>query len=196
MKICPKCGAAQGTPELDCRQCAALAIRKGPRCLAIMQNQWLKDPATQYRALEDAEKRRGIEFRTKMWRRMIQYALFAGCQSGRVLKRHLGEELCEEMVWDEASKIITDNPKECPPADLDHIRRTLEDVKPDVVITFGRIASDGVDAVLDPGLESRRTFRGRKLTLIQSPHPAARGGIQQESVREACAAFRAVIGRY
>lgn len=156
--------------------------------LAIMQNQWLARPEDHEAALADVAKRRGSEGREKFRRRFIHRALFSGCISGRVLKKHLGA-MCDSIIWEEASRVVTATPRECPPADHGHIFATMESLRPDIVITFGKVAGNAVDAILAPGFSYRRKFIDRELSFIQSPHPAARGPAMQESVREACVAL-------
>jgi len=156
--------------------------------LAIMQNMWLTRPEDHEAALAHAEELRGAEGREKFRRRFIHRALFAGCLSGRVLKKHLGT-LCDSIIWEEASRVVTNSASACPPADLGHLWATINETKPDIVITFGKIASDAVDSLLSPAFSFERKFLDRAVSFIQSPHPAARGAAMQESVREACAAL-------
>lgn len=156
--------------------------------LALMQNQWLKDAAYHQRRF-DAMRAEDIAKWRKVWRRTVAMALFAGCHSGRVLKKHLGE-LTGEIIWEESTRIITAKPSDCPPADLAHVRETLEDVQPDVVITFGLTARQALNAVM---AAEKIPYA---FNTINSPHPAARGAGQQESVREACVALLNRVGRY
>jgi hypothetical protein len=123
------------------------------RLLAVLQNQWFHDP----------EKVRAILARTpQARRRLIHYSLFAGCRTGRVLKDVFGEERCRTIVWEEASPEIGGKASSCFPADQAHLRAVLDDVKPDLVLAFGRIAGNAL-AELVPGAK-----------LILGPHPTAR----------------------
>jgi hypothetical protein len=120
------------------------------RLLAVLQNQWFHDP----------EKVRAILARTpQARRRLIHYSLFAGCRTGRVLKDVFGEERCRTIVWEEASPEIGGKASSCFPADQAHLRAVLDDVKPDLVLAFGRIAGNAL-AELVPGAK-----------LILGPHP-------------------------
>jgi hypothetical protein len=47
------------------------------------------------------------------------------------------------IVWEEASRVITGSPTEAPPPDVDHIVKVIEELKPAIVLTFGRIATNG-----------------------------------------------------
>jgi len=121
--------------------------------LAFLQNMWVRDPA-RVRALIE---RYGESYR----RRLIAYALFAGCASGRNLKTAFGEELCRLITWEEASREVTGHPGARPRADPVHIAASLKEHEPDIVICFGRIAGDAVAPL----------WTGK---LILAPHPAAR----------------------
>lgn len=121
--------------------------------LAVLQNMWVKDP----------ERVKALLARTpQARRRLIHYSLFAGCRTGRVLKSVFGEDRCREIVWEESTTEIAGNPKDVFPPDATHLRAALEDVKPDVVLAFGRIAA-GVLELLVPGEK-----------LVVGPHPTAR----------------------
>lgn len=128
--------------------------------LAFMQNQWVRDPEQLKRILA----RHDAAFR----RRMIAKLLFAGCVSGRRLKTAFGD-FTNKIVWEEASPVITGSPSEAPPADVGHIAATIEELKPDIVLTFGRIATNGVLKALS-ALEGRHRF-----TVMSAPHPTSRG---------------------
>ena len=120
--------------------------------LAVMQNQWFRDPES---------VRRIMARRPQMRRQLIARFLFAGCRSGRVLKRAFGARI-NEIVWEEASPEIGGKPSDCFRADLAHLRAVLDDVKPDIVIGFGKIACDALVGLV-PGDK-----------LLIAPHPTAR----------------------
>lgn len=164
------------------------------KALAIMQNQWLHN-AAYHQTRQDAMRANNEPLWWHVRERAVPFALFRGCKSGQVLKRHLGD-VTEEIIWEEASTRIGATASSCPPADPAHIRAILDKYVPPIVITFGKIASEAVNAVLDPGFDSRRTYKDHALTFIQAPHPAARNPDLQESVREACVALLNAIGRY
>lgn len=120
--------------------------------VAFLQNQWLKNPDSA-RALIEKHGDKGRD-------RLTKYALFAGCVSGRRIKAAFGD-LIDGISWHEASPVITATPRACPPADLGHIMRSIDRLRPDVIIAFGKIASDAL----------RIVWKG---PLIVGPHPAAR----------------------
>jgi hypothetical protein len=121
--------------------------------LAVLQNMWVNDPEKVRRILERTPQAR---------RRMIAYSLFAGCRTGRVLKQVFGEDCPRRFVWDESTREIAGNPREVFPADLSHLRAVLEELKPDVVLAFGRIASDALTGLVPTD------------KLLIGPHPTAR----------------------
>jgi hypothetical protein len=124
------------------------------KIVAFLQNQWFKDPERVKRLIAQ----HGDEYR----RRLITYALFLGCKTGRVLRSVFGD-LCDEVLWEESSKEISGNPSEVFPPDLIHIKSVLVMEEPDIVIAFGKIACQAVQ----PLVEAER--------YIAAPHPAARG---------------------
>jgi hypothetical protein len=123
------------------------------KVLAVMQNQWFRDPEAVRRIVE----------RRPQWRRqLIARFLFAGCKSGRVLKAAFGERI-NEIVWEEASREIGGESSACFPADIAHLRATLDEVKPDIVLGFGKVACDALAGLVDGH------------DLVVGPHPVARG---------------------
>ena len=140
--------------------------------LAFMQNMWVRDPARVHALIE----RCGENYR----RRLIAYALFAGCASGRNLKATFGEELCRRITWEEASREVAGSPGARPRADLVHIAAALKEYKPDIVICFGRIAGDAVAPL----------WNGK---LIMSPHPTARQPDTMTRLRQAASELQEML---
>jgi hypothetical protein len=128
--------------------------------LAVLQNQWFKNP-DRVRAMI---ARQPADQREKMRRRLIASALFMGCRSGLNLRRVFGGEWCERIVWEEASREIGGQASAVFPADPAHLSAVLAELNPRIVLAFGRIAGDALAPLCN----------GR--ILILAPHPAARGG--------------------
>jgi hypothetical protein len=121
------------------------------KILAFLQNQWVNEP----------EKVAAMIARNPKTRpRIIKYALFQS-HTGHRLKQVFGDE-CIEWEWDNASPQIGGHSSSCFPADPEHIKAVLEEHRPDVVLTFGKVASDAL----------KKTCNSFK--LIVGPHPAAR----------------------
>lgn len=121
--------------------------------LAVLQNMWVNDP----------EKVRALIARTPaVRRRLICYSLFAGCRTGRVLKQVFGDDCPRRFVWEESTTEIAGNPRQTFPPDMVHLARTINELAPDVVLAFGKIASDAL----------RKLVPSEK--LITGPHPTAR----------------------
>jgi hypothetical protein len=104
----------------------------------------------------------------------------------RVYARHAGD-------WDRRAKLNAAYKKAGKssgafPADPQHIRTIIEHHKPDVVLTFGRIAANGLLSALRI-LDSAKTTR---FAVIGGPHPAAR----HATVCAELAAMAAELRRY
>lgn len=156
------------------------------KIMAIMQNQWLDKAEQRQRTNERIREEKGEEYYFKLRDRQIAYALFAGCLSGKILKQHLGD-LVDEISWQEASPVIGSKASDNFPPDIHHIGSTIARIVPDVVITFGRNASDGVRIAIISGGLLPHTFQ-----VIESPHPAARHPEDRAKVKEACRKLKAL----
>jgi hypothetical protein len=122
------------------------------KILAFLQNQWFKNP----------ERAAAIYARRPELRRKLNARfLFAGCLTGRRLRMSLGDDLCREIEWEEVSKEVAGESSGAFPPDPKHVAAVLEEVKPDVVLLFGKIAEEIEHMV--------------PCKVIKAPHPAARG---------------------
>jgi len=128
------------------------------KIVAFMQNMWLKNPDSFHRNMAGIKD---VAEKEKYRRRIIHYALFAGCLTGRRLKYAFEEDVCRRIIWEESTREIASDPRKIFPAQPEHIKAVLEIEKPDVVITFGKIASNALAPL----------WKGRIVTCI---HPAAR----------------------
>lgn len=149
------------------------------RILAILQNQWVKNPERVRAAI--AASKDPVAYR----RRFNAYALFAGCMTGRRLRKEFGD-LCDTIVWEEASPEIGGHAASSFPADLDHIRASIADVKPRIVIGFGKIASDALN-IIGPSLDLPDVF------MIHCQHPTARGASSLPSLANAASLLRDLL---
>lgn len=118
-----------------------------------MQNMWVRDP----HRLRNAIERNGEAYR----RRVIHYALFAGCLSGRRIKAAFGD-MTDIIKWDEVSREISGHASFKPTPDIEHVKDTIAEYKPQIILAFGAMAREAV------------ILTGWKGTLISLPHPAAR----------------------
>jgi hypothetical protein len=91
----------------------------------------------------------------------VRRFLFGGCRTGRRLQAAFGS-MIDSIHWDESTPQIAGDTKTIFPADIEHMRRIVGEFKPRVVLTFGRIAGDAVEAA----------WAG---PVIKCPHPTARG---------------------
>lgn len=122
--------------------------------VAFLQNMWVRDPAAVHRGI--------AKYGERYWRKVMIYALFAGCLTGRRLKTALGDEMCKRIHWEEVSREISDKPSFVPTPDPEHIRNVLFNENPTIVLCFGKIAAEAVTNEITRG------------TVIVAPHPAAR----------------------
>lgn len=126
--------------------------------LAFMQNQWFREP----------ERVRQLFMRLPDKRNeLIRRLLFSGCLSGRHLQSWLGMELCERIIWEEASLEIGGFSASRYDADLNHMKSTILKFEPTIILCFGKVASDGVKRLLDGDVCNVHT-------ILFLPHPASR----------------------
>lgn len=122
--------------------------------VAFLQNAYFKDPERVRKSIEKF----GDEYRS----RLLTYALFAGCVTGRRIKSAFGQEAIDKIIWEESTREIAGDTKTIFPPDAGHIASVLLRYNPTMVITFGKIAYAAVKPLVN----------GR--SLLQLPHPAAR----------------------
>lgn len=96
------------------------------------------------------------------WPRQSWLAALWRSRSGQRLKLMLCDEI--DFHFDNATPIVCENPKDVIPPDIEHIRTVLKEQKPDVIITFGVHAAEGVKAV-------RNEF---SIPILFLPHPTYR----------------------
>jgi hypothetical protein len=152
------------------------------KVLAILQNQWFNDPVGAERVY--ARHAGDWDRRAKL---NAAY-LFFGCLTGKRILAAFGEDMRFKIIWEEASPKKAGKSSGAFPADPQHIRTIIEHHKPDVVLTFGRIAANGLLSALRI-LDSAKTTR---FAVIGGPHPAAR----HATVCAELAAMAAELRRY
>lgn len=142
------------------------------KILAFLQNQWFRDPA-RVKKIYDA--------RPTKRRELNRAFLFAGCLTGRRLRTAFGADLCRQIVWEEISPQVGSKSHHAFPPDHEHIKRVIEEEKPDYILVFGRIAESGVA----PHAVGR--------TYMICPHPAARDADVPERLKTAADHLRDII---
>jgi hypothetical protein len=150
------------------------------RIVAFLQNQWLNN-AEQHERVLTHYKATDIEHYWKLRRRMIPFALFRGCLTGRRIKAAFGESLCDEIVWEEASPKIASKSSGAFPADVGHMQSVIVRETPDVVLCFGLIAQSGFRQLLNRPM------------MIPAPHPAARHAAVKRELQNASATLRKLL---
>ena len=125
--------------------------------LAILQNQWFRDPERVRGFIAAADD--PADYR----RRFLSRALFAGCLTGRRLRAAFGADLCREIIWEEASPEIGGHSSSVFPADRAHVAEVIRLHLPDIILAFGKVAQNGLAGL----------FPAER--IIAASHPAARG---------------------
>jgi hypothetical protein len=130
-----------------------------PIVLGILQNQWFYDSARIRAMIQSANEPE------RMRRKLVDFYLFRGCKTGRMLRHCFGDSWCDRILWENASKEIGDFSSDVFPADLDHLARRIIDEAPDVVIGFGKIACGALDMLVNDF---------PRIYYLRAPHPASR----------------------
>lgn len=116
------------------------------KTLGLMQNQWLH-PANAHRFERACESYAGKPIYWKYREMVIRMALFAGCKSGRRLKMAFGEDVCEQIHWEEASPKVGTYASAVFPPDGEHIQNIINLIQPKIIIAFGKVALQGLQLV-------------------------------------------------
>lgn len=134
------------------------------KIVAFLQNQWFKNPALMQRILLEQFKGDREKF--------VATYLFYGCVTGQRLRAALGEDLCDQIVWENASPVIGGEASAKFVADRSHVKRVIEKHEPTHVIGFGKVACDILDEIrtIHQSLHSENV----PWKFIRAPHPAAR----------------------
>lgn len=123
-----------------------------PIILGLLQNQWVREPGRVKAALDRRSPEQG--------RKLLSLLLFQS-HSGKRLKAAFGE-WTQRIIWENASSVIGSQSTANPAPDLDHVRRMLAEIKPAIVLAFGKRAATAMAHVTYDGV------------LICGPHPAVR----------------------
>ena len=143
------------------------------KTVAFLQNQWFKDPERAKKLLERYEK---FVFTDGDGReRFLRDMLFLGCLTGKRLLAAFTWDVCAEIIWEEASRDIGGKSSSRFKADVSHIESVLRKHQPGAILIFGKVASDGFQAM--GGLHSFLHIKEwkDKVQVCVGPHPAARG---------------------
>src|SRR5687768_9061735 len=138
---------------------------------------WFKDPVRM------AELRGGA-FKGDR-EKFIRTWLFSSCQTGTRLRRAFGEDLCDEIVWEETSRKMGGYSASAYPAEPEHMLAVIKRHNPDLVITFGKVAQRG--------LAEAYGMIAIPFNLIEAPHPAARHKTVFQELDAAAARVREIM---
>lgn len=128
------------------------------KIVAFLQNMWFRDPERMKKIFVD-------QFHSDR-EHFIRTWLFWSCLTGKRLRSIFGEDLCDEIIWEEQSPEIGGKSSASFPADYSHIRRVLTKHQPQIVIAFGVKAKQALCKIKT---EDRANWE-----FLSAPHPAAR----------------------
>lgn len=118
--------------------------------LALLQNQWFKDPARWERLMSSPRRRE-----------YLRNALFYTCLTG---KRLLAAGFDPDaIIWENVHPKIGSKPSDCFGVLQSHVNQIYHEVQPDIILRFGKVAQS---------CELPANFRFDY--VIDGPHPAAR----------------------
>ena len=127
--------------------------------VAFLQNQWFRSPEKIRRIYEKHPGRR---------QQLIKGFLFMGCLTGRRLKAAFGDGV-EQIIWEEVSTEIGGKSSSKFRADPEHIESVIQKFKPNIVLTFGSIATKAIQ-----DFEGSMFSRSVIFQWCAGPHPTAR----------------------
>lgn len=138
------------------------------KIVAFLQNQWFKQPDRIKAQIAEAPARHPHKFRShadaREW--FLSAYLFMGCVTGKRLRAAFGEELCNQITWEEQSPEIGGKASSAFPPDFEHIRGVLARHSPTHVIALGSLAAGALTKI---HCDDKVSWK-----LICGPHPAAR----------------------
>lgn len=134
------------------------------KTLAFLQNAWWK-PGTDERHIKLYETDQNFHRR-----------VLAMSATGRALRRALGADIYDQVVWDNASLEHGATRDAAFKPDWLHMLRATARLRPDLVLLFGRQAIAGWDIVI--GMADENVWVTR-IKVLSAPHPMARGSAKR-----------------
>lgn len=163
-----------------------------PVVMGLLQNQWFKDPERIPHIMKLYEEHKDT-LDCPPRNRFIRDMLFLSCLSGRRIRQAFTWDVCADIIWEEVSPKISNNPSSCFPPDEQHILTALETIKPDIIITFGKVALEGIKL---PGVLDYIEEIKQPVNLIVTCHPAARHAGVMEELKQAADKLQEWIQEY
>jgi hypothetical protein len=149
--------------------------------VAFLQNAWFKDPS----GVAKIYASHGPDLDRRV--RLNEAYLFFGGLTGRNLRIALGEDLCDKIVWENASPKFGGKSSDRFPPDPEHIRKVLDHFKPKAVLVLGAEAARGV-------ADTRKLFDGSgawtDFVIVTGPHPAGRAPDVMDRLRKCAEKLR------
>lgn len=170
------------------------------RGLAILQNQWFKRP----------DRVRSIYARHPGHRERINRDfLFMGCLTGRRLVAAFGDDIIEQIAFENASPKIGGCSSSRFDGDAGHVDRVICEHRPEFIIAFGSEAQLTVSSLLGYGdgslwvlaePDDHREVRSDPggvntvhIPVLLAPHPAARGADVMPRLRGVADQVRSIL---
>lgn len=150
---------------------ASPTLHTGP-VLGFLQNTWVNDVPRCQKILDECGSQSERRYMTTAW-------LFMGCLTGRRLEAVFGADVVREIVWDNASPKLAGMSSGRFPPDSEHIRSVLDEIRPGIVLAFGRVAQKGILSL----------WGG---PVVCGPHPTARGAETLPAMRDMARQLRAL----
>lgn len=152
-----------------------------PDILALLQNQWFKDPERARRVL------RLYEDRGKGRSQFIRDMLFLGCLTGRRIDQTFGDDLLVRTAFEEVSPEIGGHASSVFPPDEAHVLAVVKLHQPRVIVAFGKVAGQ---AVRLPKVWAWLETCEQTVNIVFTCHPAARGTGTVTELRQAAGKVR------
>lgn len=148
------------------------------KIVGFLQNQWFADPVR----VRQIYERHGQDLGDRA--DLNARFLFAGGgMTGLRLRKAFGGDLCDAMVWENASPRLGGKSSDCFPADPAHIAAVIDFHRPSMLVIFGRVARELAGVPI-----------AREIVRIYAPHPAARGTEHHLHLLRSAAATRRALG--
>lgn len=165
-----------------------------PTIMFLLQCQWFRDPDRARQVLATYVTFEGEE---EGWNRFVRDMLFMGCLTGRRIREAFGDVLCEDAcgygetpvttVFEETSREMGGRSGAAFPPDPDHLTASLRLHRPDIVVAFGRVASE---ALALPEVKAEMEAQPQTIDVVHTGHPAGRGPNVMNGLREAAEIVR------
>ena len=171
-------------PKIEYEAVENCTLNRPKKIVAFLQNMWFKDPPVM-----QAQLQRFLEVDPISGReRFIRTWLFWSCLTGKRLRRAFGQDLCDEIIWEEGSPEIGGKSSSVFKPKYSHIHRVIEKHNPAIILAFGKVVIPTARLVVQKMMQP-----GKQPVLIVGPHPAARGGFVVQDLADMTQALKELL---